>query len=170
MSRRNMLWVVQNGVYRKSLSKEFSFRERSDSSATIRIKERWERWSTEIVRDVFGQYQKFFETLELERFAYFVLKKNLVKNIFGTIPGRNIQSVIFRSLKAHVPLLSSLSIFVNVRTSVIEPWFLSVRERESMWNVCFHPGEDYLLDALSTHREVPDLKAISILREIREHP
>ncbi len=58
------------------------------------------------------------------------------------------------------------SIFDSARTSVIEPGLFSTRSRESIQNVGFHPRDNYLCNALGTHRRVPDLEAVIIPREI----
>ncbi len=56
-----------------------------------------------------------------------------MKNRFGTIPGGYIQIMIFRNFKAHVSLVSSLSIYNSMKRSLNEPKLLRVREGE---NVC----------------------------------
>ncbi len=76
--------------------------------------------------------------------------------------------MIFRSLKAHVALISSLSIIDSMITSVIKLWLLRMRETEIIWNVWLHPGDNHLRDTLGTQRGVPDLEAIIIPLEIRE--
>ncbi len=46
-----------------------------------------------------------------------------------------------------------------------------MKSKESMRNVSLHPRENYLRDALGTHRRVPDLEAVIIPREIgKVHP
>ncbi len=147
ISRRDMPWIVQSEVCRKSLSKEFIFRDRRDNSTAIRIKERWERWRSEILGDIFGQVPEIFLRIRARKACTFFVDEGgfcKLKTRFGTIPGRDIQSVISKGLKAHVLLVSSLSIFNSVRPSMTEPRPFSMRERESMWKVYFHPRDDNL--------------------------
>ncbi len=70
------------------------------------------------------------------------------KDRFGTVSGRNKKSMIVSSWKASIPLVSFLSMIDSMRTSVIKPRFFSFRKRESTWNVCLHPRDDHLCNAL----------------------
>ncbi len=63
----------------------------------------------------------------------------------------------------YIPFVSYLSTFKSMRTSMIEPRLFSMRSRESMWNVCPHPGDNYLFNALSIHRGVSVLEAMIII-------
>ncbi len=71
-------------------------------------------------------------------------------NRFSTIPGRDTQNMIFRSLKAHIYLVCSLSIFCSIRTNMIEPRLLSMRERQSMLIKCFHREGNRIIDGMTT--------------------
>ncbi len=62
---------------RKSMSEEFSFRDRGGSSGAIRIAKRWKRGST-VVRDVLARCQKSLEELELARLWHFLLMKEFL--------------------------------------------------------------------------------------------
>ena len=55
VSRRNMSRILQTRVSRKSLNKEFSSRNRSDSCGAVRFKKRKKRRVSKLVGDVFDK-------------------------------------------------------------------------------------------------------------------
>ncbi len=124
-----------------------------------------ERMRSKIVGGIFGQMPEIFGRIGIGNFLTFSINEGVFgksKDRFGTISGRNKKSMIVRSRKVSVPFVSFLSIIDSTRTSVIKPGPFSFRKRESTWNVCLHPRDDHLCNAMGPHRGVPCQSNMSV--------
>ena len=72
---------------------------------------------------------------------------SISKNRFCTIPGWNISSVSFWSLKTTVIPEGSIPVADSTRTRRVKLRFVRFSRRERIWNVCLHARENHLSNA-----------------------
>lgn len=79
-------------------------------------------------------------------------------------PGRNVQIIISRSSKPHVPFVGCFSYIARE-----QEWYdqgFQQFNRKNTWNVSLHSRNSHPRNALGIHRGVPDLETVIIPREI----
>src|ERR1044072_8140792 len=130
-----------------------------------------ERGRSKVRVDIFCEMPERARGRRTRKIIAFATEKRVFgisKNRFCTIPGWNINSVSFRSLKTTIISEGSIPAADSARTRRVKPRFVRFSRRERIWNVRLHARENHLGYTLGTLRGTPPTKAVIIPWDFRK--